>query len=103
MEKEIIGWLSSMILVATIAQQVHKQWKENNSDGVSRWLFIGQLSASVGFTIYSALVRNWVFVVTNALMFCNALAGYLIVLRHRRRSRRAPQGLARTEAVQSVR
>lgn len=85
MATDLIGWLSSFILVATIAQQVHKQWRSNNSEGVSRWLFLGQLSASIGFTIYSCLVKNWVFVVTNSLMIANALAGYFIVLRHRRR------------------
>jgi uncharacterized protein with PQ loop repeat len=85
MATDLIGWLSSFILVVTIAQQVHKQWRSNNSEGVSRWLFLGQLSASIGFTIYSCLVKNWVFVVTNALMIANALAGYFIVLRHRRR------------------
>jgi len=30
-----------------------------------------------------------VFVVTNALMLCNGLLGYAIVLRHRHRNRRA--------------
>ncbi|HEY6556177.1 MAG TPA: hypothetical protein VI072_02850 [Polyangiaceae bacterium] len=85
MATDIIGWLSSLILVGTIAQQVHKQWREGNSEGVSRWLFLGQLSASIGFTVYSWLVQNWVFVVTNALMIGNALAGYFIVMRHRRR------------------
>ena len=89
MATDAIGWLSSAILVLTIGQQVLKQWREHNSEGVSRWLFIGQLSASVGFTIYSWLVQNWVFVVTNALMFCNALAGYFIVLSHRKRRLRA--------------
>jgi MtN3 and saliva related transmembrane protein len=90
MATDLIGWLSSLILVATIAQQVHKQWKSNTSEGVSRWLFLGQLSASIGFTIYSLMVRNWVFVVTNALMIANALAGYWIVMRHRRRARQKP-------------
>jgi MtN3 and saliva related transmembrane protein len=53
---------------------------------VSRWLFVGQIAASVGFTVYSLLVHNWVFVATNALMLCNALTGYVIVLRHRSRA-----------------
>lgn len=88
MATDVIGWVSSLILVATIAQQVHKQWREGSSEGVSRWLFLGQLSASIGFTVYSCLVKNWVFVVTNALMIGNALAGYLIVVRHRRRRQR---------------
>lgn len=84
---EVIGWASSVILVLTIAKQVWKQWREGSSEGVSIWLFIGQMAASVGFTIYSVIVKNWVFVVTNALMLCNALAGYAIVLRHRHRRR----------------
>ena len=82
---EAVGWASSCILVLTIAKQVYKQWKEGSSEGVSRWLFIGQMAASLGFTVYSWLVGNWVFVVTNAVMLLNGLAGLLIVLYHRRR------------------
>jgi MtN3 and saliva related transmembrane protein len=82
---EAIGWASSVILVLTIAKQIHKQWQAGTSEGVSKWLFIGQLAASLGFTIYSVLVHNWVFVVTNALMVMNALIGYGITMRQRRR------------------
>jgi uncharacterized protein with PQ loop repeat len=82
---EAIGWLSSLVLLLTISQQVYKQWHEGTSKGVSRWLFVGQMIASAGFTIYSWLVHNWVFVVTNGLMLVSALVGYAIVLRHRRR------------------
>ena len=84
---EAVGWVSSLILVLTIAKQVYKQWREGSSEGVSKWLFVGQISASLGFTIYSWLVSNWVFVVTNAVMLVNGLLGLLIVLRHRRRER----------------
>ncbi|MET0650729.1 MAG: SemiSWEET family transporter [Pyrinomonadaceae bacterium] len=84
---EVVGWVSSLILVLTIAKQVYKQWQEGSSEGVSKWLFVGQIAASLGFTIYSWLVSNWVFVVTNAVMLCNGLAGLLIVLHHRRRER----------------
>jgi MtN3 and saliva related transmembrane protein len=90
---EGIGWFSSAVLVLTIGRQVLKQWQAGTSEGVSKWLFVGQITASTGFTIYSVLVRNWVFVVTNALMLCNALLGILIVFMHRRgaarRERRA--------------
>ena len=86
--QEAIGWISSLILVLTIGKQVFKQWKEGSSENVSKWLFIGQLAASVGFTIYSWLVGNWVFVVTNGVMILNGLAGLFIVLHHRRRERR---------------
>ncbi|HEU4522042.1 MAG TPA: hypothetical protein VFT12_08570 [Thermoanaerobaculia bacterium] len=82
---EAIGWASSAILVFTIGRQVYKQWHDGTSAGVSTWLFVGQLAASSGFLVYSFLVRNWVFVVTNALMVINALLGYAITLRHRRR------------------
>ncbi len=89
---EVIGWLSSFILVLTIAKQVHKQWRSGSSEGVSKWLFVGQITASVGFTLYSVLVGNWVFVVTNALMLVNALVGYGIVLHHRRRANGRAEG-----------
>lgn len=95
---EIIGWASSLILVLTIAKQVYKQWQEGSSEGVSRWLFVGQMAASLGFTIYSWLVSNWVFVVTNALMLVNGLLGLLIVLRHRRREQRQTPNAANIEA-----
>lgn len=85
---DVIGWLSSAILLVTIGHQVFKQWSDGTSKGVSLWLFIGQLAASIGFTIYSVLVHNWVFVVTNALMIVNGLLGYAITLRHRRREKR---------------
>jgi uncharacterized protein with PQ loop repeat len=85
---EAVGWISSCILVLTIGKQVFKQWKEGSSEGVSKWLFVGQMAASLGFTIYSWLVGNWVFVATNAVMLLNGVAGLLIVLHHRRRARR---------------
>jgi MtN3 and saliva related transmembrane protein len=83
---EAIGWTSSLILVLTIGRQVYKQWQERQSEGVSQWLFVGQMAASSGFTVYSWLVGNWVFVVTNSLMLLNALAGFTIVRIHRRRN-----------------
>lgn len=86
---EAIGWLSSLVLLLTIGQQVYKQWHDGTSKGVSRWLFVGQTIASAGFSLYSWLVHNWVFVVTNALMLVSALVGYAIVLRHRRREARS--------------
>lgn len=94
MGAEAVGWVSSGVLVLTIAKQVYKQWQEGSSEGVSKWLFVGQMAASLGFTVYSWLVSNWVFVVTNALMLVNGLLGLLIVLHHRRRGRRG--GEART-------
>jgi MtN3 and saliva related transmembrane protein len=97
---ELIGWFSSAILLATLSRQARKQWREGTSEGVSRWLFVGQTVASAGFTLYSALIRNWVFTVTNALILANATAGLVIDRRQRRRGRRgtspAVPGSART-------
>jgi MtN3 and saliva related transmembrane protein len=72
---EIIGWASSLILLATLVKQVYKQWADGTSEGISKWLFIGQLAASVGFTIYSYLVGSWVFMVTNGLLTINNIIG----------------------------
>jgi MtN3 and saliva related transmembrane protein len=81
---EIIGWVSSLLLFLTLSQQVWKQWKERSTAGISRWLFVGQLAASLGFTIYSLLKRDWVFVTTNGAMVVNALVGSLVLHRNRR-------------------
>ena len=72
---DIIGWASSGILLLTLIRQVYKQWKEGKTEGVSSWLFIGQVLASIGFTAYSYLVGNWVFTVTNAILTVNNLIG----------------------------
>ena len=88
MKSEAIGWFSSFVLVLTIANQVYKQWKSGTSKGVSKWLFVGQITASTGFTIYSLMVDNWVFVVTNSLLLVSAVMGVVIVLKHRRAERR---------------
>ena len=79
----ILGWLSSLILLATLGKQVHKQWRERRQEGVSKWLFRGQMAASIGFTVYSLLVREWIFVVTNALILLSAIAGWLVNRRNR--------------------
>ena len=92
LSRQAIGWVSSALLVLTLGRQVHKQWREGSTEGISSWLFVGQTAASTGFTIYSVLVRDWVFVVTNALMLLNGLLGYFILMRNRRAS-----GAARPE------
>ena len=81
---DIIGWASSIILLLTLIKQVHKQWKEKTSEGVSKWLFIGQVLASGGFTIYSFLVGNWVFTVTNSILIINSFIGLWLSSRFRK-------------------
>ncbi len=46
---DIIGWTSSFILLATLIQQVYKQWRTGTHSGVSKWLFVGQVTASIGY------------------------------------------------------
>lgn len=72
---ELIGWASSVILLITLVKQVYKQWADRTSEGISKWLFIGQLAASVGFTFYSYLTGNWVFFFTNAALTVNNIIG----------------------------
>ena len=72
---EVIGWVSSIILLATLIKQVYKQWQEGTGEGVSRWLFAGQVLASIGFTVYSYMVGNWVFTITNAVLLVNNFIG----------------------------
>ena len=84
---EVIGWISSAILVATIAKQVYKQWSEGTSEGVSVWLYAGQIAASLGFLIYSWLVNNWVFIFTNGLMIMNGIAGLSISIHQKKREK----------------
>jgi uncharacterized protein with PQ loop repeat len=84
---QLLGWSASAILVLTIASQIFRQYKSGTSKGVSTWLFIGQSIASLGFTIYSALVGDKVFIFTNALMLLSALVGLSLVLHHRRQGK----------------
>ena len=85
---DVVGWVSSLVLLATIAAQIGKQWSERSGKGVSVWLFIGQASASLGFTVYSVLVKNWVFTVTNMLMFLSAIVGWQMTAHFKARAKR---------------
>ena len=81
---QLIGWAAATILLLTLGRQVYTQWRDRTSKGVSRWLFVGQCAASAGFIVYSWLLQNWVFVVTNVLILVTAVVGEVIYLRNRR-------------------
>jgi uncharacterized protein with PQ loop repeat len=81
---DLIGWIASAILIATLARQVYSQWRSRSTEGVSHWLFIGQLCASIGFVIYSWMLGNGVFVFTNSVLILTAVTGQLIYRRNRR-------------------
>ena len=95
---DAIGWVSSLILLITIGQQVHRQWVEPPARAVSKWLFIGQTAASVGFTVYSFLLKNWVFTITNGLLLVSAIVGVVITMKRHGRGG-VPAGSSRTEAA----
>ena len=91
---EAVGWLASAVLLATLARQVWVQWRSRSTEGVSSWLFVGQLTASAGFALYSWLLRNHVFLLTNSVLCLTAIAGQLI---YRRNRRLAPASTERQE------
>jgi MtN3 and saliva related transmembrane protein len=84
----LIGWFSSGVLLVTISRQVYTQWRSQQTAGVSQWLFIGQLTASIGFAVYSWMLNNWVFLATNIMLVIAALTGQAIYVRNRRRVQR---------------
>ncbi|MCA1713724.1 MAG: hypothetical protein LC715_00855 [Gammaproteobacteria bacterium] len=83
---DLIGWIASAILIVTLGRQTWHQWKDPDPRGVSHWLFVGQIAASVGFVAYSWLLHNWVFIVTNTLILLTGITGQLVYLRARRKA-----------------
>jgi MtN3 and saliva related transmembrane protein len=101
---EAIGWFGAAILLLTLGRQVYTQWREGRTQGVSKWLFIGQLTASTAFLIYSWLVENWVFVATNGLLLLTAAVGECIYIRNRKREEaRGAKGQAEPEPTMAPR
>jgi uncharacterized protein with PQ loop repeat len=45
-------------LLSTIARQIWRQAHAPTVEGVSKWLFIGQMAASSLYLVYSILVKN---------------------------------------------
>jgi uncharacterized protein with PQ loop repeat len=81
---DFIGWGSSLVLLATLMRQVHTQWKMKATAGLSKWLFIGQLTASAGFVVYSYMLRNWVYVSSNIALLVTAIVGQALYLHNKR-------------------
>ncbi|MDQ3229833.1 MAG: hypothetical protein M3Q13_08905 [Pseudomonadota bacterium] len=78
---DIVGWIASAILIATLTRQIYTQWKDPDPSGVSTWLFAGQITASIGFIAYSWLLKNWVFIVTNSIILLTAVVGQVVIWR----------------------
>ena len=103
-----LGIVSALTLVATLFWQLRSQWKKGTSEGVSRFLFIGQLCASTGFAVYSWMIEDPVFIATNVAAGVAAIVGLAMTVSMRRRARRGPPrrawhggGTARSSAAES--
>ena len=80
---DAIGWFATAVLILTIGRQVFTQWRDKTSAGLSKWLFIGQIVASLSFILYSWLLRNWVFTVANTAMLAIGITGQILYLRNK--------------------
>jgi len=89
MNPDVIGWLASAVLLATLIRQIVSMARDATARGVSRWLFVGQCVASAGFIAYSVMVGNRVFVATNVAILVTAIVGQCIVARRKSRDARA--------------
>jgi len=94
---EVIGWVSAAILLATVCRQVYAQWKCKATAGVSRWLFVGQMGASIGFAAYSYKLHNWIFLFSNSAMLIAAIVGEIIYVSNRTAPAKSTGRRARTE------
>jgi uncharacterized protein with PQ loop repeat len=84
--KDVIGWISSFVLVLTISKQVYDQWRDGKSEGVSIWLFIGEIASASGFAVYSWMIHNPVYMVANGMTLLSSIAGLVVLRRNRRRT-----------------
>jgi uncharacterized protein with PQ loop repeat len=81
---EPLGWLASVILLSTIGRQIWRQAHATSVEAVSKWLFVGQMAASTLYLVYSILVKNPVFIASNAALLVAGISGQIIYLRKRR-------------------
>ena len=92
-----LGWAASAVLLLTLGRQVLVQWNERSTSGLSSWLFVGQVAASLGFIAYSWLLDNWVFVVTNTAILLTAIVGQWVYRRNVRLEHQAAVFVSRNE------
>jgi len=90
MHPDVLGWVATAVLMATLIRQMVKQWQAPHPETVSKWLFLGQMTGSILFTVYSALLASTVFVVTNVLLLLTAVVGQVLALCRRRRCAAPP-------------
>ncbi len=96
---EAIGWLSTALLLLTLLRQVYTEWKSHSIAGVSKWLFVGQCAASIGFSTYSLLLQNGVFLGSNVAILAVAALGQILYLKNRRAADRGAVSRATAHAA----
>lgn len=82
---DLIGWAASLLLIVTLLHQIRTQLRSADTRAVSPWLFAGQSAASIGFIVYSVLLGNLVFIVTNSLILATAVLGQCVLWRRQKR------------------
>ena len=82
---QLVGWGAVAALFLTMAGQAWKQWRDRVKHGVSKFSFLGQVTASTLFLAYSAMQGDQVFIVGNSLVLAAAIAGGAILLYNRAR------------------
>ena len=79
-----IGWAAVAALFVTMSGQAWKQWRDRVKHGIGKFFFLGQVTASLLFLIYSVMQGDRVFVVGNALVLAAAITGGAILALNRR-------------------
>ena len=82
--QDLIGWAAVAALFFTMAGQAWKQWRDRVKDGIGKLFFVGQVTASTLFLVYSALMGDAVFVAGNAMVLAAGIAGGTILWFNRR-------------------
>lgn len=88
--EQVTGWAAVAALFFTMAGQAWKQWRDRVTSGIGKFFFVGQVTASTLFLVYSAMKGDFVFVVGNAMVLTASLAGGTILWLNR--TQRRPAG-----------
>lgn len=78
--KDLVGWISSALLIVTFGSQTYMQWK-GTSDKHTIVFFVSATLGTAGNLVYSWLVHNTVFVILNAALVVNNSVGLGLLLR----------------------
>lgn len=90
---EWVGWGAAALLLVTTLKEVQQQWRADSNEGVWPWMFAGYFLASTGFTVYSALGGQTLFLVVNAMLMATNALGQALYWRNALRARRQEHAL----------